>query len=64
MFFIRRLYKHIILITNEKIIMKYFNHLCLLIIVLVFFGCSSKKVELCEGDLNKCAPNEDCHCWK
>ena len=57
-------YNSLILITSEKMIMKFFNQLCLMLIVLVFIGCSSKTAELCEGDLKKCAPNEDCHCWK
>ena len=57
-------YKSLILITSEKMIMKVFYQLCLMVIVLAFIGCSSKTAELCEGDLKKCAPNEDCHCWK
>ncbi len=57
-------YNSLILITSEKMIMKFFNQLCLILIVLVCIGCSSKTTELCEGDLKKCAPNEDCHCWK
>ena len=57
-------YNSLILITSEKMIMKFFNQLCLMVIVLVFIGCSSKTAEFCEGDLKKCAPNEDCHCWK
>ena len=44
---------------------KSFNHLLLLIVVLVFFGCSSKeKIGLCEGVWNKCNSAEDCDCWK
>ena len=49
----------------EKIMMKSLNQLILLIVVLVFFGCSSKEnVEICEGVWKNCSFGDDCDCWK
>ena len=43
---------------------KLFNQLLLLIVVVVFFGCSSKEIKLCEGVWQECSTGEDCDCWK
>ena len=50
----------------EKIMIKKFNQLLLLVVVIVFFGCSGsgKDMKLCEGELQECSSNEDCDCWK
>ena len=52
--------------STEKIMIRTFNQLLLLFVVVVFFGCSgsSKDIKLCEGDLKECSSNEDCDCWK
>ena len=43
---------------------KSFKYLLLLIVVLVFFGCSSKEnIEICEGAWKDCSFGEDCDCW-
>ena len=45
---------------------KAFNQLLLLVVVVVFFGCSGsgKDIKLCEGAWQECSSNADCDCWK
>ena len=47
--------------------MEKYKELIFVIIVLLFFGCSSKSddsLSLCNAGWNTCASHEDCHCWK
>ena len=46
--------------------MEKYKKLIFVIIVLLFFGCSSTDVSLslCNAGWNTCASNEECHCWK
>ena len=45
---------------------KTLNKLLLLVLVVVFFGCSGsgKDIKLCEGVWQECSSSEDCDCYK
>ena len=44
---------------------KSLNKLLLLIVVVIFFGCSGKgDIKLCEGVWQECSSGEECDCWK
>ena len=47
--------------------MEKYKKLIFVIIVLLFFGCSSKSdnsSSLCNAGWDTCGSYEDCHCWK
>ena len=68
LFFIRKFYILKLPLTRiEKNVMGKYKKLIFAIIVLLFFGCSSKSDDsssLCNAGWNTCASDENCHCWK
>ena len=46
--------------------MEKYKKLIFVVLILVFFGCSSKTgvTKLCNAGWSTCASDADCHCWK